>query len=193
MGHRQRALPFDLIQETRHDAALSAKHIAQPDRCHLAFGRAHLHYNQLGYSLGRSHDACRIHCFIRGKHHKSSTAMLERGTYEIVGPYHIVSDSRLRLALELGHVLVCGGVEDDIGRRIVEYPVEELRIADIAEHRRQLRAGHLARMPVLLEAIFTLNSGAPPGPQVVLDLIKPMFGDIQQNKEPGVVLPYEAT
>ena len=70
---------------------------------------------ELGQTLGRTHDRCRIDGLVGGDHDEALAADGDGGVDGALGTEKIIVDREARVVLHHGYMLVRGGVEDDVG------------------------------------------------------------------------------
>ena len=158
-------------REARDHAARAAEDVAEAHQHELrdAFLQALAH--DLGHALGRTHHRRRIDRLVGGHENELLDLRLDRGAGQHEGAVGVVAHRLPGVGLlHQRHVLVRGGVEDDVRLLAREHVLDQRRVLHVAHdrHERQLREGVGERG---------------------LDLVDGRLGDVEQHElrraEPG--------
>ena len=125
----------DLALEGGDHAAPAAEHVPEPDRAVRGAGRCTIEHDLLGEPLRCPHHARWFRCLV-GRDEDEMRHPGVRGCVDDVGGAEDVRTHRLAgMALEDRHVLVGGGVEDDLRRELDEGVTQDRGIAHVDEQR----------------------------------------------------------
>ena len=163
MGHGHRAPLGDLLLEEGDHRSGTADDVPESDgdeaglRIPVAAGG-----HQFADALGRPHDVGRPHGLVRGDQNEFIDPGIDRTGDHVFHRQHIVVHSLPGIELLHRHMLVRGGVKNDVGPEIFEHPAGGAQIAEVRQ------AGlHLD----LLES----------SPALHLHLVEVVFAEIEQR------------
>ena len=136
VGDGDRAALLDLLEEPRHHAAVAAEHVAEAhDRERRAAAHGLRLDDQLGDALGRAHDARRVHRLVGRDQDEALDAVRVGRLGQQPRAAHVVLHRLARVLLHQRHVLVRGGVEDDLRPVLREHRVDPRGVGHVADHR----------------------------------------------------------
>ncbi|KAF5034965.1 hypothetical protein DSECCO2_590540 [anaerobic digester metagenome] len=135
MGDGDRNARLDLLHEQGQHAPPASQHVAEAHADHLGLLAVEHARHELDHALGRTHDVGRVDRLVGGDdHHLLHCAFL--GTLEHrIGAQNVGCDGLLGIELLQRHVLVGGGVEDQLRPVLLHDPVDFPAVLDIAHHR----------------------------------------------------------
>jgi len=144
MGHGDGASPADLLPEGGHHAAPAAQDVAEADRdeglVFLAPVGGILH-DLLGDALAGPHDRGGVHGLVGADVDEARHAVFQGQFHEVAGAEHVVEEGLVGVFLHHGHVLVGGGVEDDVGQVQAEKVRQALFVAYVADEHLEVELG----------------------------------------------------
>jgi hypothetical protein len=156
---------FDLLAEDGDDAAAGADDVSESDGDEsrgAIIGVEGLHV-ELGASFGCAHHAGRVHGFVGADHDEGGSATITCCVSDGARAEDVVLDRFAGIALHHRDVLMSGAVEDYMRLMVLEYLADAASIANIGNHRNDLRAD-------------------PAMAQLAIDFKKIVFGLIEKDQ-----------
>ena len=138
-GHR--AALGDLLAEARDHGAVAAEDVAEAGGHELGRagllaifdGEAEALDVDFGQALGAAHNVGGVHGLVGGDHHHFLDAVFHAFVGHVLGAIDVHEDGFARVFFHQGHVLVGGGVEDDLRVPRAEREVEPLGVPHVAD------------------------------------------------------------
>ena len=138
IGNGDRSPVADLLLKNRDHAAGRAENIAETsDDETRGRGVAQSEHIFLGQVLGRAHHACRIDGFVGRNLDEAADIKLVGQVGDAFRAVNVVFDGLARIGLHQRHMLMRGGVEDDIGSVVDKNLPHPVFIGHIADARAQ--------------------------------------------------------
>ena len=144
VGDRDRSAAGDLRLEHRHHGAGRAENVAEahgdePGRLRAGALRIEGLRHHLGEALGDAELRDRLDRLVGGDHHQGAGARRDGGLGDVDRAEDVGLDALGPVALEIGHLLQRGGMEDVSGPEIADDRVQPLTVADVGQRALHLR------------------------------------------------------
>lgn len=126
---------MDLVDEQRKHRTTAAEDVAEPDGDDLRPAAREHRGDQLDHPFGSPHDVGRVHCLVGGDDHDLANAAVPCGGEDVVRTGNVRADDLVRLPLAHGHMLVGGGMVDDVRSELPEDPLDLGGVPYVAQDR----------------------------------------------------------
>ena len=146
VGDGDRPARPDLALERRDHAAATPEDVAEPHRAVRRVQRRVPQHDLLGDPLRRRHHAARRGGLVGGDADEVGAGGADTRVDDVRRSGDVREDRFARVLFEDGHVLVRGGVEDDLRSYPREQRVDRGRVADVAERELTGRVDRLHRV-----------------------------------------------
>src|SRR4029077_14149114 len=123
----------DLFLEERNHASVRSEDVAESDRHAAQPLSGPGCENQFSHPLGAAHDVRRIHRLVGRNHYEGRAIRTLRHVQQRQQSENVVADRLFHIGLHYGHVLVGGGMEDDLNPIGQEYSAHAFRVAEIGD------------------------------------------------------------
>src|SRR6202521_615448 len=123
----------DLFLEERNHAAVRSEDVAESDRHTAQPLPGPGCENQFSHPLGAAHDVRRIHRLVGRNHYEGRAIRTLCHVQQRQQSENIVADRLFPIGLHYGHVLVGGGMEDDLNPIGKEYSAHAFRVAEVGD------------------------------------------------------------
>lgn len=141
MGDSDRSALFNLLFEDGNDRSVGAQDVSEADRHEFGFVLGNRGDDDLRQALAGAHDVGGVHRLVGGDQDKAPDVALRGHFRGLIGAKDVVQDCLLAALLHEGHVLVGGGVDDNVRLIPAHDPPEGFLIPDGA-HLQDHGIGH---------------------------------------------------